>query len=387
MNAIDPMGDVDRINEELAAIRERRPGPNGSAERSNLVALPRWTQWTDGTIGEWPAEPATLENESRDSFGLPAIDDGAELISGAIAVPSDVVEGIVHRGGKMVLGGASKSFKTWSLLDLAISVATGRSWLGRFPTKRGRVLYINLEIQSGFFAKRIQTICDEAQIKLDSGYLRVWNLRGYAADLSRLRPRLLAGIGCEQFDLIILDPVYKLLGIRDENKAGDIASLLNEIESLCVQTEAAIAFGAHYSKGNQAQKDSIDRIGGSGVFARDPDTILNFTKHEEQDCFTVEMTLRNHPPRDPFVVRWDYPLFVVDSLLNPNRLKQTGGRPRVATEAQILELLDEKPLKAVEWQKSAREEFGIAASTFYEMKRTLEDRGRIQSIAGHFNKI
>jgi hypothetical protein len=98
------------------------------------------------------------------------------------------------------------------------------------------------------------------------------------------------------------------------------------------------------------------------------------------------MTLRNHPPQNPFVVRWEYPLFVVDSVLDPNRLKQAGGRPRLATQTQILDLLDEKPLKAVEWHKRAREEFGIASSTFYAMKSELEDRGCIQSIAGAFSK-
>ena len=70
------------------------------------------------------------------------------------------------------------------------------------------------------------------------------------------------------YSLIVFDPIYKGLGDRDENKAGDIASLLNEIESLAVETGAAVAFGHHFSKGNQANKDSIDRIGGSGVFAR-----------------------------------------------------------------------------------------------------------------------
>ncbi len=37
------------------------------------------------------------------------------------------------------------------------------------------------------------------------------------------------------------------------------------------------------------------------------------------------MTLRNHPPKPSFVVRWQYPLFVVDGTLDPSRLKQTVG--------------------------------------------------------------
>lgn len=306
---------------------------------------------------------------------LPPILDGQDILSTPAEIPPDIIEGLLQRGAKMVLGGASKTYKTWMQLDLGISVATGTTWLGQFQTKRGRVLYINLEIQSGNFAKRIHTICDQQQVKLDRGHFLVWNLRGHAADLSRLMPQLLKGIGEQHFDLIILDPVYKLLGARDENKAGDIASLLNEIESLAVETGAAVAFGAHYSKGNQAGKEVIDRIGGSGVFARDPDTILNFTRHEEEDCFTVDATLRNHPPIKPFVVRWSFPLMIVDNLLDPTRLKQQG-RPGISPD-KLLDLIDE-PMSAAAIVQIAQEEIGCSRSKTFDLLEKLKKDGRLK---------
>jgi AAA domain-containing protein len=290
-------------------------------------------------------EPAVENHLFEKSRPLPPIEDGTELIYKPIILPADVIEGVLHRGGKMVLGGASKSYKTWMLTDIAASVTSGTVVLGRWPTKRGRVLYINLEIQRGFFAYRLKTVCDERQIKLDDGYLHVWNLRGHAADLSRLLPQILLGIGENQYDLIIIDPIYKVLGLRNENDAGDVATLLNEIESLAVQTEAAVAFGAHYSKGNQSGKDPMDRVGGSGVFARDPDSILNFTKHQEKNCFTVDAILRNHPPVESFVVRWEFPLFVVDSLLDPAQLKQVGNsksKDEPKTKEDLLALVPEE---------------------------------------------
>jgi hypothetical protein len=336
--------------------------------------------WTRS--GASPDDLLTAMVNAEILFALPAIQDAAALLAQPIVLPPDIIEGIVHLGGKMILGGASKTFKTWLLIDLAVSVATGAVWFNGYPTKRGAVLFVNFELPEPFFWNRIRTVCDERQLTIEPGMLHVWNLRGHILDWAKLQQQIQSGT----YILIILDPIYKLLLGRDENRAGDIASLLNELEMLAVRSGAAVAFGAHYSKGNQAQKESIDRIGGSGVFGRDPDTILNFTRHEEEDCFTVEMTLRNHQPQNPFVVRWEYPLFAVDSVLDPNRLKQAGGRPRLATQTQILDLLDEKPLKAVEWQKRAREEFGIASSTFYDMKRDLQERGLIQSIAGAFSK-
>ena len=68
---------------------------------------------------------------------LPPMEDAAELISKPIDLPPDVIEGVLHRGAKMVLGGGSKTFKTWTLVDLAISVATGTAWLGNFPQSAG----------------------------------------------------------------------------------------------------------------------------------------------------------------------------------------------------------------------------------------------------------
>jgi hypothetical protein len=333
------------------------------------------SDWTDGTTDDWqiPGDSAYAKTAESD---LPPMEDAAELIAKPIDLPPDVIEGVLHRGAKMVLGGGSKTFKTWTLVDLAISVATETAWLGQFPTKRGRVLYLNLELQGAFFATRLRTVCEESQITLESGYLTVWNLRGRAADLSKLLPLLLREIGRDKYVLIIIDPIYKLLGLRDENKAGDIASLLNEIEALAVETSAAIAFGAHYSKGNQAGKEVIDRIGGSGVFARDPDSILNFTRHEEENCFTVDATLRNHPPIKPFVARWDYPLMCVDSLLDPDRLKQAGAAVKQYHSTELLDLLT-RPMFTGEFKKTAKTETGMSDRTFYRLYGELKSSGAL----------
>src|SRR5262249_25765326 len=157
------------------------------------------------------------------------------------------------------------------------------------------------------------------------------------------------------YSLIIFDPIYKGLGNRDENKAGDIASLLNELESLAVQTGAAVAFGHHFSKGNQAGKESIDRIGGSWVVARDPDTILTMTRHEEEEAFVVEATLRNFPPIEKFVVVRRHPLMVRDDVLDPNALKQSNQILEKYSDEDLLASLDDGGMTATEWARDAME--------------------------------
>src|SRR5207245_5424288 len=83
------------------------------------------------------------------------------------------------------------------------------------------------------------------------------------------------------YSAIIIDPTYKVLGDRDENSAGDITDMLNEFEKLAAKLSVSVIFVAHFAKGNSNKKEVIDRISGSGVFARDPDTIMMMTEVEK----------------------------------------------------------------------------------------------------------
>ena len=328
----------------------------------------------DGLLRNAETAFSTLQHGRNGEY--PPIGDAKDFLNLEIKLPDDIIVGFLHRGSKMVFGGGSKSFKTWQLVDLAVSVSTGSHFLGH-ATKKGRVLYINLELAAEFFHQRIQTVARAKDVEIERGQLHVWNLRGYAADLSRMIARILEKAGHDRYDLIVVDPIYKVLGNRDENKAGDIASLLNEIDRLAVTSGAAVVFGAHFSKGNQSGKESVDRIGGSGVFARDPDSILVFTKHEEDEAFSVDATLRNHPPMSPFVVRWDFPLMRIDDDLDPSRLKQVGGRTKQYHSEDLAELL-EKPLSAGEWRSLAAKEHGMSETTFHRLLRDLKAKGVVK---------
>ena len=254
---------------------------------------------------------------------LPRILPGHEFMAKPEAEPPQLVEGVLHQGAKMVLGGPSKARKSWSLIDLMLSVSTGAPWWG-FPTKRGRALYLNFELPAFALQHRLNAIAAAKGLDDFTGF-DLWNLRGHATDFSNLIPKILGRIRDTGYALILIDPIYKGLGSRNENDAGDIASLLNEVEQLATKSGAAVVFGAHFSKGNQAGKDAIDRIGGSGVFARDPDVILTMTPHEDEDAHVIDLTLRALPPVRPFVVRWRESIFTADREADPEALKDAQG--------------------------------------------------------------
>jgi hypothetical protein len=106
------------------------------------------------------------------------------------------------------------------------------------------------------------------------------------------------------------------------------------MDTVATTTGAAVVLAGHFAKGNASAKETIDRISGSGVFARDPDTdsLVVFTKCEEEGAFVVEMVLRNHPPVAPFVVKWQYPLFVREGAPQARRWSASQAHPRNAAE-------------------------------------------------------
>src|SRR5260370_7040293 len=95
---------------------------------------------------------------------LPDITSLGEILDADIGVEPEVIEGVLRRGCKAVLGGPSKSHKTWALLNLAASIASGRQWIG-FGTVKGRVLYVNLELQDYNLKTRIQDIIKARGLK------------------------------------------------------------------------------------------------------------------------------------------------------------------------------------------------------------------------------
>ena len=219
---------------------------------------------------------------------------------------------------------------------------------------------------------RVKAIEKAKEITSEAGSMDIWNLRGHAASYDLVVPMILERIKEKNYGLIFLDPLYKIYGDTDENSAGDMTALMNELERLAVKSKAAVVFGAHYSKGNQANKESIDRVSGSGVYGRDPDSILNFTRHEEAGAFVVEADLRNLPPMEPFALRWAYPLMARDCCLNPQMLKTSLTKKPIYTVDDLLEVLAVETRTKKELKAAVMGVCDMVETTFHNLFKKME---------------
>lgn len=307
--------------------------------------------------------------------GLPAVNTSSQILSDpAIIKPKELIAGLLHKGTKGVLASGSKAGKTWILLDLSLSVATGTKFL-RYTTEQGKVLFINFEIQPAFIRDRLTAVMKRRGLN-DAGDLHFWNLRGKTADFEALAWNIIKQVEGKGYALIVLDPIYKAMTGRSENMAGGVGALCDQIERIVEKSGAAVVYSHHFTKGNAAKKKSIDRMSGSGVFARDADTIITLTEHEEPDCYTAEMTLRNLPPQSPFVIQWDFPVMVERPDLDPARLR--GADDAAIEKVQpMLELLLEKPLTTAEWEDAAKL-IGYSRPTFFRYKAQLKNDGHLK---------
>lgn len=298
-------------------------------------------------------------------------------------LPDELVKGVLHRGGKMMISGGSKSFKTWVLLHLGLSIAAGKPWWG-METVRGDVLYVNMELMREFCEVRVRQIGAAMKVGEVPGF-HSWHLRGFARDFKDLLPHFIARMARGQYSLIILDPVYKILGERDENANGEVAQLLNEFEALAVRTGAAVAYGHHHSKGNQSEKDARDRSSGAGAWTRDPDALIDLTPHEEDEHFTATFTLRNHAPKTPMVIRWEFPVMSIAPGMDPTALRKPG-RAKEYTVGQIVTLLmgREPGLTYGEWEAAAVKA-GISESTFKRLLKQAVDDKKVQKAMGLYS--
>jgi len=294
---------------------------------------------------------------------LPPIKLADTLLDHAPSLPPEIIHGVLHQGSKMIMGGTSKGRKSWMLMDLAVCVSEGLEWWG-FTTEKKKTptLYLNFEIQEAHFTKRLAWIAEVRKLKALPN-LKLWNLRGFAAGLDTLRPLISDQLANHHVGLLILDPLYKMLGTTDENANTDMAQMMNEIEKLAVQHGCAVVFAHHFRKGGPGDAPSMDRMSGAGVLARDPDSIIVMQDHENEDCVVVEPTLRNFPPQKPFGLHWECPIFTRDPDLDTSKIKGKAGAKALVDPNDLKGWMKKKEWGYSEMVDEIVERYGVSEST------------------------
>lgn len=255
---------VDTQNRNPSRL-SRIPGVDRGGRPQYIVSVrcgkPTWDAWE--------------EHIDELSDDLPDPEPLAAVFEALPPLAPELIHGLLRCGHKLRMTGASKAGKSFALIELAIAIAEGREWMGR-QCRQGGVLYINLELDRASLLNRFADVYRALGWRPDAvSAIQLWNLRGHAVPLDKLVPKMIRRARGWAYSAVIIDPIYKVL-TGDENSAEDMAAFCNQFDRVCHALGAATIDAHHHSKGAQGQKRSLDRGSGSGVFARDPDAILDF---------------------------------------------------------------------------------------------------------------
>lgn len=320
----------------------------------------------------------------------PRIVSARDFTATPLPEPPQVIHGVIRVGQVGMMAASSKAGKSWALLALADAVTCGLDWLG-WKTTKGRVLYVNAELPRYDLQRRLERLAEALGLNGIPEGLDVIHLRGTSKTIRELIPYVLRQqreVG--PYALILPDPLYAFGGGRDENSNSEQAKTMAELSELAERSGAAVWIAHHFSKGNKSLTEHLDRASGAGMYARAVDVFSTFTRHKEEDCYSVETTCRSFSRPEPFVVRWEYPLWRVAADLDPAELKQQpsqGGRVPKFTAAQIVDILPDGGMKYSEWQRAAEKELVVRASRFAELLKVAKAGGLVvQNVFGVYQR-
>lgn len=260
--------DIDQQNKNPSRL-SRMPGAMRNGHKQFLIdtniGKTSWDEWK-----EW------IESVNDDLPDPESLSDYWENIP---ELSPPLIDGVLRQGHKMLIAGPSKAGKSFALIEMCIAIAEGQKWLG-WPCTQGRVLYVNLELDRASCLHRFKDVYTELGI-IPKGLqnIDIWNLRGNSIPMDKLAPKLIRRAAKKNYIAIVIDPIYKVI-TGDENSADQMANFCNQFDKVCTELGCAVIYCHHHSKGSQGSKRSMDRASGSGVFARDPDALLDLIELE-----------------------------------------------------------------------------------------------------------
>lgn len=214
-----------------------------------------------------------------------------------------IVPGILPVG-LTLLAGKPKLGKSWLALQLALSVATGQSFLNK-PVAPGEVLYLALEDSPQRLQRRTQLLDYSGQqgevhfcTTLPDGYE---DRLIVVADWLQAHP----GARC-----VIIDVWGRFMPeLNGKDEYGQITRALQPLQVLAHAHGVALVLVHHAKKGEGDGSDTFDQVLGSTALTSNADATLMLTRHRNQTQATLHLTGRDvnerSIPLSRSGVRWD----------------------------------------------------------------------------------
>jgi hypothetical protein len=235
---------------------------------------------------------------------FPWLTDAADLLAEPDPGPTPMlVEGLIVDQALVAAVGRWKTMKSYTFLDLAISVRTGRPAFGQLEIPEpGPVVFVIEESGRAALWRRLDALRRGRGIDRDElrGLHVAANERVRLDDLEWQQRLIDAGMTIRP-RLIVFDPLARMkAAARKENEQTDMAVVIESLRTLRDETGATVGFVHHTGHtGNQMR--------GSSDLESVWETRLTWERDGQSPTITLKAEHREAEPGDPLVIRaaWD----------------------------------------------------------------------------------
>ena len=220
-----------------------------------------------------------------------------ELMTQEFSANEWIAKDLIPLGGVTAVTGASSSYKTFLTHQLAICISTGQPFLGRFPVKRGKVLFVDEENQKRILQGRFKAL----GIEQTSG-ITFLTLNNIQLDSERDLNKLRRFIELQQPDLVVFDSLVRFHS-GEENSAKDMAKIANAFRQLSGE-DRTILFLHHHRKPQMGERIGTNSIrGSSDILAAVDCHIAVERKRDENRIIIAQTKLRVQEELHPFIIQ------------------------------------------------------------------------------------
>jgi len=231
--------------------------------------------------------------------------------------PTWLVDGIWMEKNVGWIAGQGKSYKSILSLDLALSIATGHPFLGKYPVvDPGPVLMVQEEDPLWRVAYRIQLMAHSKGI---TGLNVTSNNNAWIMELKKQKvPFYLSAGGGLSFSegtmvdalerqidrirpkMLVIDPWFMVSAGIDEFKAGEVTNMLGLLKSWRDKYGCSIAVVHHYNKGNGETRQKI--YGSMAFYAWSENSLLVTREEDNRNNIIIERDIKDDAGEEKIVV-------------------------------------------------------------------------------------
>ena len=217
----------------------------------------------------------------------------SELMDKKLAPVDWLVEDLIPSGCITAICGYAGCYKTWMMLEIAISSAQGRDFLEKFKTKKEKILIIDEETGERDLRERLKLLNADNSMEIEILCLADFDLYGtdeivkYCLD--------------NKIGVVMIDSLIRVHKLKDENSSAEAAKIWPEFKKF-KKNGITLILLHHNRKSGSKQGDSGEELRGSSEIFAFLDCAISL--HKKKDEITIRQTkLRITKESEPFITK------------------------------------------------------------------------------------